>query len=31
MAEHDIALVPTLSSSYVFAGRDLQVGVDGEQ
>lgn len=31
MAERDIALVPTFSSSYVFAGRDLQVGTDGEQ
>src|SRR5690606_9711771 len=31
MAELDIALVPTFSSSYVFAGRDLQVGVDSEE
>ncbi|UYM07584.1 amidohydrolase family protein [Solicola gregarius] len=29
MAEQDIALVPTFSSQYVFAGRDLQVGTDG--
>ena len=29
MAELDIALVPTFSSQYVFAGRDLQVGTDG--
>jgi imidazolonepropionase-like amidohydrolase len=28
MAESDIALVPTFSSQYVFAGRDLQVGTD---
>ncbi|MQA03298.1 MAG: amidohydrolase family protein [Streptosporangiales bacterium] len=30
MAEHDIALVPTFTSSYVFAGRDLEVGTEGE-
>lgn len=30
MAAKNIALVPTFSSSYVFAGRDLQVGLDGE-
>ncbi|MGH3357108.1 MAG: amidohydrolase family protein [Nocardioidaceae bacterium] len=29
MAELDIALVPTFSSQYVFAGRDLQVGTSG--
>jgi imidazolonepropionase-like amidohydrolase len=29
MAQADIALVPTFSSQYVFAGRDLQVGTDG--
>lgn len=29
MAEQDIALVPTFSSQYVFAGRDLQIGTDG--
>lgn len=29
MARKDIALVPTFSSQYVFAGRDLQVGLDG--
>ncbi|MDN5851490.1 MAG: amidohydrolase family protein [Actinomycetia bacterium] len=29
MAEKDIALVPTFSSQYVFAGRDLQIGTDG--
>ena len=29
MAELDIALVPTFSSQYVFAGRDLQIGTDG--
>lgn len=29
MAELDIALVPTFSSQYIFAGRDLQVGMDG--
>jgi len=28
MAERDIALVPTFSSQYVFAGRDLQIGTD---
>ncbi|HEY3684310.1 MAG TPA: amidohydrolase family protein [Streptosporangiaceae bacterium] len=28
MAEQGIALVPTFSSQYVFAGRDLQVGTD---
>ncbi|WP_166346337.1 amidohydrolase family protein [Phytoactinopolyspora limicola] len=30
MAEADIALVPTFSSSYVFAGLDLQVGLGGD-
>jgi len=30
MAEHDLTLVPTLSSSYWMAGRDEQVGLDGE-
>ncbi|MGH3659329.1 MAG: amidohydrolase family protein, partial [Micromonosporaceae bacterium] len=30
MAAKDIAIVPTFSSQYVFAGRDLQVGLDGE-
>ncbi|NDL57943.1 amidohydrolase family protein [Phytoactinopolyspora mesophila] len=30
MAERDVALVPTFSSSYVFAGRDLDVGLDGD-
>ncbi|MQA98018.1 MAG: amidohydrolase family protein [Streptosporangiales bacterium] len=30
MAANDLALVPTFSSQYVFAGRDLQVGLDGE-
>lgn len=29
MAERDIALVPTFSSQYVFAGRDLQIGTTG--
>lgn len=29
MAELDIALVPTFSSQYVFAGRDLEVGTSG--
>jgi imidazolonepropionase-like amidohydrolase len=30
MAERDLALVPTFSSSYWMAGRDEQIGVDGE-
>jgi imidazolonepropionase-like amidohydrolase len=30
MAANDIALVPTFSSSYVFAGHDLQLGLEGE-
>jgi imidazolonepropionase-like amidohydrolase len=29
MAEQDIALVPTFSSQYVFAGRDLQIHTSG--
>jgi imidazolonepropionase-like amidohydrolase len=30
MAEQDVALVPTFSSSYWFAGRGEQVGLEGE-